>query len=82
MMFLQLQINQPTSAAFMHTTMGVRHPAVWQSSQALSQALSCPVHAGVQLFPVAGARSNMCMVVVDPLRRIAKVLYHAHVPYW
>ncbi|KAF6256635.1 flagellar/basal body protein [Scenedesmus sp. NREL 46B-D3] len=41
-----------------------------------------PAPASVQLFPCVGARSNMCLVSVDPLKRLVRVLYHAHVPYW
>uniref|UniRef100_A0A383WNR8 Cilia- and flagella-associated protein 300 n=1 Tax=Tetradesmus obliquus TaxID=3088 RepID=A0A383WNR8_TETOB len=46
------------------------------------EVTACSCESGVQLFPCVGARSNMCLVTVDPLRRLLKVLYHAHVPYW
>ncbi|GLC34703.1 hypothetical protein PLESTB_001232300 [Pleodorina starrii] len=35
----------------------------------------------LSLFP-SKSRQNFCYVAVDPVRRLAKVLYHAYVPYW
>ena len=36
---------------------------------------------GWRLFPTE-SRSNFCYVVVDPGRRVCRLLYHAHCPYW
>mmetsp|Transcript_39297 Transcript_39297/g.87442 ORF Transcript_39297/g.87442 Transcript_39297/m.87442 type:complete len:256 (-) Transcript_39297:471-1238(-) len=35
----------------------------------------------VQLFPTS-SRNNFCYVSVDPLRRIARLWYHAVLPFW
>lgn len=53
-----------------------------RASKVVLMCAGVSADAGVQLFPCVGARSNMCLVTVDPLRRLLKVLYHAHVPYW
>lgn len=36
---------------------------------------------GGQLFPCASP-NNFCYVIVDPQRRLARVWYHAFVPFW
>jgi hypothetical protein len=38
-------------------------------------------NAGTQLFP-GTSRNNFCYVCVDPLQHLAKVWYHAYMPYW
>ncbi|EFJ52435.1 hypothetical protein VOLCADRAFT_120268 [Volvox carteri f. nagariensis] len=35
----------------------------------------------LELFP-SKSRQNFCYVSMDPSRRLAKILYHAYVPYW
>jgi protein yorkie len=37
--------------------------------------------AGEALFP-AHSRNSFCYVAVDPLRRVAKLWYHAFLPFW
>uniref|UniRef100_A0A7R9Z2Y3 Cilia- and flagella-associated protein 300 n=1 Tax=Chlamydomonas euryale TaxID=1486919 RepID=A0A7R9Z2Y3_9CHLO len=36
----------------------------------------------LQLFPSPGSRNNFLYVAVDPLRRVARIWYHAMLPFW
>lgn len=48
-----------------------------------SSVLHLPVVCAgtVSLFPLH-SRNSFCYVALDPLRRLAKVWYHAFIPFW
>lgn len=42
---------------------------------------SLEMTSGVPLFPDTN-RNNFCYVIVDPMRKVCRWLYHAHAGFW